>query len=126
MAWNNKPSSFALLIQDDAEKLINNIASDAITMIIPMTPVMDGTARSNYRVSLNSPDSGYDLKQFDYAGQATIAKNLQFIASNVKLGSVMYIQNNVPYINRLEHGWSKQAPQGMFGLTFNYITSKYK
>ncbi|WP_312970841.1 hypothetical protein [Acinetobacter gerneri] len=126
MAWDKKPTDFAHSIQDDAEKLIKNIASDAITMIIPMTPVMDGTARSNYRVSLNSPDSGYDLKQFDYAGQATIVKSLQFIATNAKLGTILYIQNNVPYINRLENGWSKQAPQGMFGLTFHYISSKYK
>lgn len=126
MRWDMNPTEFSTTIQNDAENLIKAIASDTTTMIVPLTPVMDGTARSNYRVSLNNPDFGYDLKQFDYTGQATIAKSLQFIANNAKLGSVLYIQNNVPYINRLEHGWSKQAPQGMFGLTFNYIVSKYK
>jgi hypothetical protein len=36
-------------------------------------------------------------------------------------GLKLFLVNLVPYINRLEHGWSKQAPQGMIGITLAEI-----
>lgn len=32
-------------------------------------------------------------------------------------GKVYYLVNNAPYARRLEDGWSRQAPQGIVGLT---------
>lgn len=32
-------------------------------------------------------------------------------------GKVYFLANNTPYARRLEDGWSRQAPQGMVGLT---------
>lgn len=29
------------------------------------------------------------------------------------------------YTERLENGWSDQAPQGIYSTTFTYITQKY-
>ncbi|KAA5656825.1 hypothetical protein J471_5157, partial [Acinetobacter baumannii 1032359] len=46
-------------------------------------------------------------------------------AVKIKLGNLVYIQNNQPYAERLENGWSDQAPQGIYGLTFNFISQKY-
>lgn len=35
-----------------------------------------------------------------------------------RLGSAaIFLTNNLPYIERLERGWSKQAPTGMVALT---------
>jgi hypothetical protein len=34
------------------------------------------------------------------------------------------IQANYPYARRLDHGWSKQKPQGMTKPTFDFITRK--
>jgi hypothetical protein len=31
----------------------------------------------------------------------------------VAVGDLYYLTNNLPYIERLEYGWSKQAPGGM-------------
>ena len=36
------------------------------------------------------------------------------------------IKNQVPYIERLEAGWSKQAPKGMVGPTLTQVKGKYK
>jgi hypothetical protein len=36
------------------------------------------------------------------------------------------INNQVPYIERLEKGWSKQAPKGIIGPTLTQIKGKYK
>ena len=50
---------------------------------------------------------------------------MQLFAVKFKLGNLVYIQNNKPYAERLENGWSDQAPQGIYGLTFNFISQKY-
>jgi hypothetical protein len=36
-----------------------------------------------------------------------------------------YIQNNLPYAERLENGWSKQAPHGMVKITLYELAEKY-
>ncbi|ETP82047.1 hypothetical protein P640_3709 [Acinetobacter baumannii UH0707] len=46
-------------------------------------------------------------------------------AVKIKLGNLVYIQNNKAYAPRLENGWSDQAPQGIYGLTYNFISQKY-
>lgn len=33
------------------------------------------------------------------------------------VGDVVYLTNSLPYAQRLEHGWSKQAPRGMVRLS---------
>jgi len=33
------------------------------------------------------------------------------------LGDIVYLANNLPYAQRLEDGWSQQAPEGMVKLT---------
>lgn len=32
-------------------------------------------------------------------------------------GKIYWLANNAPYAQRLEYGWSRQAPQGIVGLT---------
>ncbi|ENX34904.1 hypothetical protein F889_01544 [Acinetobacter colistiniresistens] len=125
MAWKgNKPSSFLIQVKEDGEKLIKNMGMDLIQGVIVNTPVDTGTARANWKAS-NSPDLKYDLKDQDKSGQGTINKAYVFFSQNAKLGSVIYLQNNLPYIERLETGWSDQAPQGMVSTTMNMIKQKY-
>ena len=52
-------------------------------------------------------------------------KMQQFKQSSLKLGNLIYIQNNKAYGPRLENGWSDQAPLGIYSTTFTYITQKY-
>lgn len=39
-------------------------------------------------------------------------------------GDVIYITNNVDYINELDKGTSQQAPNGMVSLTINEVTAQ--
>lgn len=41
-------------------------------------------------------------------------------------GKIYYLANNVPYAQRLELGWSGQAPQGLVGLTVQSFQQKIK
>jgi hypothetical protein len=36
---------------------------------------------------------------------------------NDAAGRVFYLANNVPYAQRIEDGWSRQAPTGLVALT---------
>jgi len=42
---------------------------------------------------------------------------------SAKGDETIYITNNLPYICKLEYGSSKQAPNGMVGLTMNNISN---
>lgn len=125
MAWRGKkPTEFALQVKADAEKRIKDIGMDLIQGVITATPVDTGAARGNW-VASKTPIKTYDENATDKTGQGTINRTFVFFAQNAKLGSVIYLQNNLPYIERLENGWSDQAPLGMVSTTLNAINQKY-
>jgi hypothetical protein len=80
-----------------------------------MSPVDTGRFRGNWQVGLTAPVTG-TLATLDKSGAATIARGNQ-VLSQAKSGGVIYINNNLPYAQRLEYGWSKQAPSGMVRIT---------
>lgn len=74
-----------------------------------------GRFRANWQYGLSAANLATSEK-VDPEGAATI----QTIVGKVKsdaAGEVHYITNSLPYADRLEHGYSRQAPQGMVGLT---------
>ena len=91
--------------QGAAEHLSRNLTMET-------TPVKTGQARNNWLLSVGSPDTR-TIKQdtFDASGSERHAKNKYWIGKH-KPGQDIYISNNLPYIKRLNEGWSKQAPAG--------------
>lgn len=70
------------------------------------TPVDTGHARRNWVPSVASPFEGIALSNAEH--DAGVAVVIRF-----KLGDgALYLSNNVPYVPRLNLGWSKQAPAG--------------
>ena len=67
----------------------------------PGTPIDEGTARNNWITSL-------DAARFD------IVDAEEQVPQDFRLGQTIYIQNNLPYINKLNEGHSDQAPNGFF------------
>lgn len=68
------------------------------------TPVDTGRARANWLPSLNVPSS----KTVEPGGKEEINTAL----NSFKIGDTVFITNNLPYIRRLNEGYSKQAPAG--------------
>jgi hypothetical protein len=81
--------------------------SEAIVM---GTPVDTGRARGNWIPTVNNPSSA-QLTVDDKTG--TMALSKIGAVTMTAPGKVFYLVNNLPYIQRLEYGWSKQAPVGM-------------
>ena len=124
MAWKNKPSNFALDVLKTADDHLKKIVGETLQQVITRSPVMDGEFRASHKVTLDSPQNSYE-KGFDLSGGATLAEGLK-VASTAKIGGLVYIQSLSPYGTRLENGWSQQAPNGVYALSFQSVVSKYK
>jgi len=123
--WIAEMGKFERLVTEHGANTQKNVAIDAITWVVPLTPVDTGAARGNWHVSLNNADGAYDLSKTDKDGAPTINSGVSLIKAAPRFADLI-IENNVPYIDKLEDGHSKQAPNGMVGLTFNAIIAKYQ
>ncbi|WP_407492485.1 HK97 gp10 family phage protein [Acinetobacter baumannii] len=120
MGWKGKkPTSFSLDVSKAAEVHVKNIVMDTVQSLVNLSPVDTGAYRASHIVSIGSGDYGVREPSTNAVQDAAIQ------AVKFKLGSLIYIQNNQPYAERLENGWSDQAPQGIYSTTFTYITQKY-
>ena len=124
MGWKNKPTNFALEVVKNADDHLKKIVGETLQQVIVRSPVMDGEFRASHKVTLDSPQNSYE-KGFDLSGGATLAKGLK-VASTAKIGGLVYIQSLSPYGTRLENGWSMQAHNGVYALSFQSVASKYK
>lgn len=69
-----------------------------------------GRARANWLPSLETPSTEV-VEEPDPTGAGAISKMAQ-VTAEFKLGGKIWIVNNLPYITRLDEGWSTQAPAG--------------
>ena len=124
MGWKNKPTNGALEVVKNADDRLKKIVGEALQQVIVRSPVMDGEFRASHKVTLDSHQNSYE-KGFDLSGGATLAEGLK-VASTAKIGGLVYIQSLSPYGTRLENGWSQQAPNGVYALSYQSVVSKYK
>lgn len=93
---------------------VNKAAGLILATVIPATPVDTGRARGNWQVGLGN-SVRQEINRLDKTGAATVAQGNAHIASRPP-GMTIYISNNVPYIGRLNEGYSAQAPAGFVEL----------
>lgn len=88
---------------------------EALKRVVMRTPVDTGRARGNWQVTIARPsDSVIDAE--DKTGSDTISKGLSALSA-LPPYQVVWISNNVDYIEFLEEGTSQQSPKGMVRLT---------
>lgn len=94
------------------EKHIKIIVLDATANLIEDTPRDTGWARSNWIPSIGKQREDTDGSP-EAVSQAAQQLGIAQVATSYTLErGPIYITNNVPYIRRLNDGWSKQAPAG--------------
>ena len=98
-----------------ADQVPRIVAVQISGQIIERTPVDTGRAKGNWQATIETPASD-TLKDEDKPGSDTVQKVYR-VANDFKAGNVFYLVNNLPYIRRLEQGWSQQAPAGMVAVT---------
>ena len=97
-------------IESNAGATVRKVALAVDAAVVIATPVDTGRARANWQVNIGSPATG-TREPTDKSGQAAIEQGKMEIAA-YKGGSAIHITNNLPYIGRLNDGWSAQAPSG--------------
>lgn len=78
--------------------------------IVLATPFKDGIAKSNWLMSLNEPDESINMTNISLNGSYSLSLAKSVLGSYPKDSlPTIYISNNLPYIQRLNEGWSQQA-----------------
>lgn len=113
----------AMKSKSDAVARLGAIACSSIAgaiheSVVRGTPVDTGAARSNWIISLDAPFSDF-IEPYAYGSHLGIGEQSnasaaisqgQTVLAGVRSGSIIYIQNNTPYIGLLNDGSSRQAP----------------
>lgn len=117
--WSVPPSLFIGAVEKDLSKKIRTIAIQLLNEVTMRMPVLSGRARGNTIVSIGSPVYQV-LDRYDKDGGPTIMEGATRL-TGLEPYSIVFLQNNLPYIEKLESGSSKKAPAGMFGAAFNSV-----
>ena len=104
----------SLSISSDLSKDINQetraLGLRIFRNVILSTPVDEGRARGNWQMSVSRPINS-TVSDLDTSGGATLNKGVSVIRSAINIKyPVIWITNNLPYIQRLNEGHSQQAP----------------
>lgn len=99
----------------DVKKFTKLVTFKVFDRIILRTPVDTGRCRASWAIGVN--EVKVDDQPATFAGGATAARS---VADSRKIGVVdanLYvIANGLHYVEKLENGWSRQAPAGMVRL----------
>lgn len=136
-SWSINPSAFEGVIEEDLAKRRTTISLDAHRNIVLRTPVDTGTAKRSWVISYGDaltaaykkpkkkPES-LNPAQAAAAEQEAITKGYQqLLPKATSPYEKVVISSNLPYMEKLEKGSSKQAPKGMIAVTVVGINAKY-
>lgn len=99
-------------LMEVTEKVIVKVTLDITANLIATTPVDVGWARANWVPAIGAPVSA-PVATPETVNAGAQQSGMAQVAGSYKLAKgTVFISNNVPYIMRLNEGWSKQAPAG--------------
>lgn len=103
-------SKFVEKVKKNPEKVMRQVSIKLFSAIIKASPVDTGRFRMNWMASGDIPASGI-TDATDKSGNIAIGNATSFVLKAADW-SEFTLTNNLPYAQRLEYGWSQQAPQG--------------
>lgn len=100
-------------LNDLAEAGVKEVARIIFETAVKLSPVYTGSFRASWRIAFQSPDPSVT----DWPFPLLPIGGARFEwPSGFKLGMDVIISNNQPYAERIEYGWSNQAPLGVMRL----------
>ena len=104
-------SKFVEKAKKNPEKVMRQVSIKLFSAIIKASPVDTGRFRMNWMASGGTPATG-TTDATDKSGNTATGNATSFVLKAADWREFT-LTNNLPYAQRLEYGWSKQAPQGM-------------
>lgn len=127
-------SNFGPDLRQMARQMVREAAGDvmmaagemALRGVVDKSPVLTGKFKGNWQVVRNPGDAS-PTPGIDPAGEKTIGDGLRTLRSLVTADPLapIAIANPLPYAAVLEHGSSKQAPNGMVAVTAAEVQSAF-
>jgi len=100
-------------VETNTSNLVCRVAVEVDAAVVLATPVDTGRARLNWQVEINATPSGtLPEPQNPASGASEALAQARATIAGYRTGDVINIVNNLPYIMRLNEGWSAQAPSG--------------
>lgn len=128
-------ASFA---ENNVEQIIRKSVIDLFGKLVERTPVDTGHARANWNIDTKFDPSlvtrvvASDVRKSRKAGAAGKSNEVKSITAQKArefeyniVDQVIVIYNNVPYIEALENGHSKQAAQGFIAMTVKEFSDQF-
>lgn len=111
-------------ISVNSDRLVRAVALVIDQTLVLGTPVDTGLARSNWLVSIGSPrddviapySPGNRLGINEGANAQGALQQGQDVIAQYRKGQVVFITNNVFYVDLLDQGHSQQAPEGFVDM----------
>jgi hypothetical protein len=109
MSFSDDLQRFAETAGATVDETLRAVTFELFSSVITDTPVDTGRARGNWQCRIDQRPTG--TTERTGADAATAEAQAQLGAFGA--GHTAWLINNLPYIERLEYGYSKQAPAGM-------------
>lgn len=103
--------AFVAKAKKNPEIVMRQVSMKLFSAIIKASPVDTGRFRGNWQTTGVTPATGL-IAGVDPTGNKAVNSAATFITNAPGWGTFT-LTNNLPYAERLEYGWSKQAPTGM-------------
>ena len=103
-------SKFVEKAKKNPEKVMRQVSIKLFSAIIKASPVDTGRFRMNWIASGGTPATG-TTDATDKSGNIATGNATSFVLKAADWREFT-LTNNLPYAQRLEYGWSHQAPQG--------------
>lgn len=110
----------AAAVDDDVNNFVKAVSQEVHFEVDERTPVDTGRARSNWIVRIGRAWNlvyrpfapGRHLGRGERANLNAAVAQAKAVLARRKTDETVYITNNLPYINRLNQGYSRQSPSG--------------
>lgn len=129
--FNADLDAFSKKIGVQLEVVLKKVALTIFESIVKRTPVDTGVARASWVIGVNAFAQPADIHLTkgeklspEQATEISMARSTSIQVPNPF--SFIMISNYLPYIMRLEYGWSRQAPAGMVRLAVEEEFSRIK
>lgn len=113
-------SQYSDYIAEELQRHVLNLSNKVWDGLIDRSPVLTGNFRYNWNMTKNAPSYKYEkVGSIESPINAPKRPRLSFEGKEFP---IIYIVNNAPYADRIEHGWSKRyAPHGVVSVTLASI-----
>lgn len=114
-SWPEKADIEAVVITQ-----VKRYVAEIYNGVVMRSPVLTGSFRAAWTVSIGTPQ----FREVRNESGVPLAPPPFVFPSGYMLGQDLFIANGQPYAERIEYGWSNQAPHGVLRVTLASVLFK--